>query len=333
MTKCFVVMPFSGSQGTPRDTAYWTRFYKDYVKQTVEELGLACERSNASARSIVGSIVADLYDSPIVLAVLTDHNPNVFYEIGVRHALARGTIMAIEHDQRIPFDLQDYGVIHYERNNRAQFKRDLNRVLNDLATKMLPDNPVAGFLAGHSSTKIRIARDVEETELSTSGALHLAESDILIVGQNLFNLTNDETRDRVFAALLAKPRLSIRIMYADSRDKVQIAALSESVDAAISAQMPRIDKTFREWLKVWRRNQPHDVARLKIHRCRNIGNVSGTVVDGNSQTGCIMIRPVLYHSQPRARPAHWFRKYQAPSVFEAYWSGFAQIWSHSEPLA
>lgn len=144
--RCFVIMPFSGTPGTRHDAAYWDKFYQNFIKPAVEELGYSCERSIASSRSIVGTIVDDLFNSDIVLAILTDFNPNVLYELGVRHSLAHGTIMAIEKGQSIPFDLSHFGVVPYVEVDRALFTQDLQRHLEDLQRRPVPDSPVAEHL-------------------------------------------------------------------------------------------------------------------------------------------------------------------------------------------
>ena len=54
---------------------------------------------------LVKGILRDLYDADLVVAVLADHNANVWYELGIRYALRIGTVMLIEEGHRIPFDI------------------------------------------------------------------------------------------------------------------------------------------------------------------------------------------------------------------------------------
>src|SRR5260221_13093128 len=92
--RCFVIMPFS--ETTPKhSTEYWTRFYES-LKKEIEVHGYTVHRSEAKTGKISMDIVQDLAYDNIVFAVLTDNNPNVWYELGVRHASRLGTIMAIE---------------------------------------------------------------------------------------------------------------------------------------------------------------------------------------------------------------------------------------------
>jgi hypothetical protein len=105
--RCFVIMPFSRTR--PKHTAeYWDDFFYDFIKPAVEKLGYTCKRSTAKPGNIMKAIVNELATSDVVLAVLTDYNPNVLYELGTRHSLKRGTIMMLEKGQRIPFDIAQY---------------------------------------------------------------------------------------------------------------------------------------------------------------------------------------------------------------------------------
>ncbi|MCX7094350.1 MAG: hypothetical protein NTY50_12995 [Methylobacter sp.] len=331
--RCFIIMPFSGKKNNPRNAKYWNSFYDDFLKQTLEELGYQCERSTASSRSIVGTIVSDLFRSDIVIAILTDFNPNVFYELGVRHSLAHGTIMAIEKNQKIPFDLAHFGVIHYDRQDRQGFKEHLVRVLKDVHMRSTPDNPVAEFLNANDISVIRISADIKYSPLDTNNVLGLAEQDLMIVGQNLFGLANDYTKDKIFAALSRKPRLRVKILYADSRVGSQTEALSQIIDEAMGEQFPKIDAAFQTWISEWRKSFPNEADRLEIRRCKRVGNVSATLVDADKPTGIILIRPILYHTNSNSRPCHWLRRNDSPRVFDSYKNALAQIWDHGDALA
>jgi hypothetical protein len=82
----------------------------------VEAAGLAPHRADAERRagSIHADIFQDLLITEFVLADLTIDNPNVWYEIGVRHALrASGVVMTYALRDRLPFDLAGQRMIRY----------------------------------------------------------------------------------------------------------------------------------------------------------------------------------------------------------------------------
>lgn len=66
---------------------------------------------------ITSQVIDRLMDAELVIADLTDHNPNVFYELAVRHAKRAPIVLLIEKGQPIPFDLIPNRVIHYDLND------------------------------------------------------------------------------------------------------------------------------------------------------------------------------------------------------------------------
>lgn len=76
---CFVLMPFQ-----PK----FEEIYVDHIKPTVERLPLDCRRADDiyGVRPIMEDVWEQLLKARVIIAELTDRNPNVFYEIGIAHA-------------------------------------------------------------------------------------------------------------------------------------------------------------------------------------------------------------------------------------------------------
>ncbi len=108
--KCFVIMPFSRTS-ILRSSKYWDRFF-ELLQKILGELEYDAFRSESSPYSLTKAILQDLAMTDLVLAILTDRNPNVWYELGIRNSNRYGTIMAIKRGQKLPFDIDDYGVIY-----------------------------------------------------------------------------------------------------------------------------------------------------------------------------------------------------------------------------
>ena len=67
-----------------------------------------------------GSIINDLWEltksAKILLADLSGKNPNVFYELGLAHAIAKPVVQITDNIEDIPFDLRTLRVIPYDKN-------------------------------------------------------------------------------------------------------------------------------------------------------------------------------------------------------------------------
>src|SRR5260370_42294702 len=74
--------------------------------------------------------VVSLIDrSSLVICDCTGRNPNVFYEIGIAHALGREVILITQVELDIPFDLRHLRFVQYLNNGEG---------LNALSTRLLP---------------------------------------------------------------------------------------------------------------------------------------------------------------------------------------------------
>ena len=104
----FVAMPF----GTKRDAdgvlINFDKVYLDYLQPALEAAGLEVFRADQEQRA--GDIRTDMFQellvADLVVADLTLDNPNVWYELGVRHALrARGVVLVCGGRVTTAFDL------------------------------------------------------------------------------------------------------------------------------------------------------------------------------------------------------------------------------------
>ena len=102
---CFVIMPFDEDL---------TPVFQNGIKPIVEELGYRCRRADEHFGSspIMFEIFDDILRAKIVIADLTGSNPNVFYELGISHALKRNVVLLKRSGSDVPFDL--HGIRHFE---------------------------------------------------------------------------------------------------------------------------------------------------------------------------------------------------------------------------
>ena len=149
MRECFVIMPIGSGDAYE---VYRNR-YEEIIAPAVEGLQVdgsqvfRCVRADfvSSSGSITRDVLTRLYRSDAVIADLTDLNPNVFYELGVRHALRSGTILIALEGTKPPFDVGDMRVIPYKDRVGAQKKAipEIQEMLKSLLeTERVVDSPV-----------------------------------------------------------------------------------------------------------------------------------------------------------------------------------------------
>ena len=92
----FVAMPFGAKKDSQGVEIDFNRVYAELIKPGLEAVGLDVFRADEEERA--GDIRTDMFQelliADLVVADLTLDNPNVWYELGVRHALrARGVVL------------------------------------------------------------------------------------------------------------------------------------------------------------------------------------------------------------------------------------------------
>jgi len=151
--RCFVIMPFS--ETTKEHTEdYWTEHYESFLKPLIEEIPeIEAHRSEALRQNIVGEIIKDLAVSSVVVADLTDNNPNVYWELGVRQSFKHCTVTVAEKGSKLASDLVLKGTLFYPKNHLSQqFRKSLKKAVKDcLENPKRPDSDVLVALGERGS--------------------------------------------------------------------------------------------------------------------------------------------------------------------------------------
>lgn len=116
MKKLFVICPIGEIGTLTRERSDMVLEY--IIKPAAESCGYSVIRGDQtpSPAAITIDIVNQLLDSDVVIADLTDDNPNVHYELGIRHAIGKPVIQIIEQTQSkdIPFDVRQMRTIEFD---------------------------------------------------------------------------------------------------------------------------------------------------------------------------------------------------------------------------
>jgi hypothetical protein len=63
---------------------------------------------------IMDQVWSGISDARVLVAELTARNPNVFYELGLAHALKKPVVLVSSNESDVPFDLHHIRVIYYD---------------------------------------------------------------------------------------------------------------------------------------------------------------------------------------------------------------------------
>jgi len=82
--------------------------YDDHIRPILESKGLSCIRADEIIGT--GAVTRDIWGkinrARFIIADLTGKNPNVFYELGVAHALGKEVILITQAMEDVSFDLK-----------------------------------------------------------------------------------------------------------------------------------------------------------------------------------------------------------------------------------
>lgn len=122
---CFVAMPF-----TP-ELNFFYLYVKDYLER---EYGIRVERGDARVltKPLMEKIRDEILRADLVIAEVTDGNPNVLYEVGLAHASSKPVLfLTRKPPEQAPVDIRQFEFVEYELGNHVDFLSKLNNAISN----------------------------------------------------------------------------------------------------------------------------------------------------------------------------------------------------------
>ena len=134
---CFVVMPFAPPLGN---------HYALIYEPAIEKAGLKPVRADDeifATGKIMDQIWEGVNTAKVLVAELTSRNPNVFYELGLAHALHKPVILISSNEEDVPFDVRHIRVIYYDKSDPFWGNKLIEKVAeNILSALQNPDEAI-----------------------------------------------------------------------------------------------------------------------------------------------------------------------------------------------
>lgn len=145
MKKCFIISPIGAAGSDIRKKADATMKY--IIEPACEKKGYKAIRADkiSSNGIITQEIIQNLLTAELAIADLTDRNPNVFYELAIRHTMNLPTIQITRDDlSSIPFDVNSVRTIKYglEVDEADNAKESLIEFIENIESMGTGSNPV-----------------------------------------------------------------------------------------------------------------------------------------------------------------------------------------------
>ena len=136
---CFVMMPFDGPIGS---------YYSAIYQPAIEKAGLHAIRADDEifgTGKIIDQVWRGIHSAKVLVAELTTRNPNVFYELGLAHALQKPVVLVSRTESDVPFDLQHVRVIYYDTDDPFWGEKLINKIAENVLSAIT--NPEEALLA------------------------------------------------------------------------------------------------------------------------------------------------------------------------------------------
>lgn len=238
---CFVIAPIGddGSEARRRSD----QVLKHIIRPAVEKKGYEATRADELAEPglISSQVIQRVVDDPLVVADLTGRNPNVFYELAIRHSLRMPLVQLIEKGESIPFDVSDMRTIqvdHRDLDSVEEARIEIVRQVETLEKKQAPietpisvsidlqvlkssekqgDRDLADVLSGIADLRKSISAMAARLGPSSTTLVRGLKRTCLPVDLSYTNYWSDQEVARTFSEIL---RIVREIESSDKKDEV-----------------------------------------------------------------------------------------------------------------
>ncbi|MBI2183677.1 MAG: hypothetical protein HYU39_01830 [Thaumarchaeota archaeon] len=134
---------------------------------------------------ITSQIIDHILNDDLVIADLADRNPNVFYELAIRHAVRKPVIHIIKGDEEIPFDVAgmrtikvDLGNLDSVENAKTELGKQIRTITGNpesLTTPISQTVDIANLMEGHDPRRKTLGQVLDSLRQLTSQQAELVQ--------------------------------------------------------------------------------------------------------------------------------------------------------------
>jgi hypothetical protein len=144
---CFVISPIGEIDSDIRKRS--DQVFKHIISPAAEQYGYGTIRADLISEPglITTQVIQHIIEDSLVVADLSGRNPNVYYELALRHAIKKPLIQLISKGEPLPFDVAGMRTIiidHHDLDNVEESKEEIGRQIKALESNPdLIDNPIS----------------------------------------------------------------------------------------------------------------------------------------------------------------------------------------------
>ncbi|MFQ6290501.1 hypothetical protein ACLMO3_09040 [Yersinia enterocolitica] len=198
---CFVIMPIADVPSY--ESGHFNRVYQHLIAPACKRAGFKPIRADEvnSSNMIVLDILKKIVECDMAICDLSSRNPNVLYELGLRQAFNKKTVLIKDRITTSPFDVQAFRYAEYDNSLRVDYvQNEIVSLAASIKSTYEAQNDVNSIV---QLLQIEPAKIGEKTQLSTTDTI------ILTAIKNLTNRVDN------LSSVSAHSNISSRRIIAD----------------------------------------------------------------------------------------------------------------------
>lgn len=190
---CFVIMPFGDKVDKDGKTIHFDDVYDTFIEPTIKAINIECIRCDKIVESggIHNKMFTNIYEADVAVVDITMLNPNVFYELGMRHTVKRNvTIIMQQAGTQIPFNISGFTIVSYKMDDPVALKEAAEQIQtmikNGLANVQKSDSPIYEVL-----TNLKVdnaSRSIKKKQIYSFSLANVPGKEIGIITGDLQNV-------------------------------------------------------------------------------------------------------------------------------------------------
>jgi hypothetical protein len=180
--ECFFIAPIGAEGSKERERSDGVLDF--IVAKAAEELGLVAVRADRLGEpgQITLQVIAHVLGARAAVVDLTGANPNVYYELAIRHTASLPTVLIAEETEKLPFDIAQMRTVFFDHENL----RSADRCRQDIVTQL------QRALSGAVDSPVRASVDIKSLQAGSSIDRTVAE--LATTMETVTSVTNETQR-------------------------------------------------------------------------------------------------------------------------------------------
>ncbi|MFJ9301959.1 hypothetical protein [Bacillus toyonensis] len=213
---CFIITPIGDDQSDIRRAT--DGVIDAVIIPALIEIGFKRENIDVAHRmsnsgSINRQVITSVLECDLAIANLSNLNPNVMYELAIRHAVRKPVVQICQKGTKLPFDITEERTIFYNDDMKGviELQIDFKNAVTQAMNNKEPDNPIYRVVESNTIMKSVDENDPSKFLLNRMNSLENNLSDLINSLNNKFQTEFTGSSDRFDKDVIKNYMVTVKI--------------------------------------------------------------------------------------------------------------------------